>query len=250
MRLEGKSAVVTGGSRGIGRAICRALAAEGAAVVVNYATNEAAALDVVREITGAGGRAIPVQADVSRDEEAFHLIDAAIQAFGRLDLLVNNAACTERVPHDRLDLLTDEMIDRILAVNVKGTLYCSRAALPHLRETRGGIINITSVAGLLGNGSSVIYGASKAAITTMGKSLARAFAPEVRVNSVAPGWVDTGFGDWPPETGRLIARRSPIARPVTVEDVAAAVLFLARDGAAFTGQEIVVDGGIVALGAR
>jgi|SRR5581483_478279 len=251
MKLEGKAAVVTGGAKGMGRAICLALAGEGAAVAVNYATSQAEAEEVVRAIAANGGQAMAVRADVGKDAEARQLIETAAQCFGRLDILVNNAGYTQRVPHRELDLLTDALMDRVLAVNTKGPLYCSRAAIPHMqRQGAGFIVNITSVAATMGHGSSIIYGASKAALTTITKSLARAFAPEIRVNAVAPGYVDTGFGSWPPGTAERAAQAGHIGRIVTVEDVAAVTLFLVTDGAMLTGEEIVLDGGLLALGPR
>lgn len=251
MKLEGKAAVVTGGAKGMGRAICLALAEEGAAVVVNYATSQAEAEEVVRAIEANGGQAMAVRADVGKDAEARQLITAAAQRFGRLDILINNAGYTQRVAHRELDLLTDALMDRVLAVNTKGPLYCARAAIPYMqRQGAGFIVNITSVAASKGHGSSIIYGASKAALTTITKSLARAFAPEIRVNAVAPGFVDTGFGSWPPETAARAAQAGHIGRIVTVEDVAAVTRFLVTDGAMLTGEEIVLDGGLLALGPR
>lgn len=251
MKLEGKAAVVTGGAKGMGRAICLALAEEGAAVVVNYATSQAEAEEVVRAIEASGRQAMAVRADVGKDAEARQLIAAAAQRFGRLDILINNAGYTQRVAHRELDLLTDALMDRVLAVNTKGPLYCARAAIPYMqRQGAGFIVNITSVAASKGHGSSIIYGASKAALTTITKSLARAFAPEIRVNAVAPGFVDTGFGSWPPETAERAAQAGHIGRIVTVEDVAAVTRFLVTDGAMLTGEEIVLDGGLLALGPR
>jgi 3-oxoacyl-[acyl-carrier protein] reductase len=251
MKLEGKVAVVTGGAKGIGRATCLALAREGAAVVVNYATSKGEAEEVAHAIAKAGGRAAAIPANVSVDAEARALMDGAADLFGRLDILVNNAGWTRRTPHSDLETLTEEVLDRTLAVNVKGPLYCTRAAVPHLlKNDLGFVVNITSVAGTRGAGSSIIYGGSKAAVTTMTRSLARAFAPKIRINSVAPGWIDTGFGDWPPETAEQVRKASHIARVVEPEDVAAIVLFLVTDGHALTGEEIVVDGGGLSLGPR
>jgi 3-oxoacyl-[acyl-carrier protein] reductase len=251
MKLKDKVAVVTGGGTGMGRAICLALAAEGADVVVNYSKSQAQAEEVAQAIIAQGGQALAVRADVSVDAEARALMETAAERFGRLDILVNNAGFTRRVSHRDLDLLTDDLIERVLAVNTKGPLYCIRAAIPQmLRNGGGSIVNVTSVAALKGNGSSIIYGASKAALSTMTKSLARAFAPEIRVNAVAPGYVHTGFGNWPPETVQEVQQQSHIGRIVQVEDVAAIILFLVTDGSALTGEEIVVDGGVIALGKR
>lgn len=252
MKLQDKVAIVTGGGKGIGRATCLAFAREGAAVVVNFSKSEAEAQAVVQEITAGGGRAIAVRADVSRDAEARALIDAAVQHFGRLDILVNNAGYTRPTPHRELDLLTEELIDRTLGVNVKGPIYCTRAAVPHMLKNGGGsIINITSVAGIMATGSSVIYCGSKAALSVITKALARAFAPQIRVNALAPGFVDTGFVVPPMGEARAnAAKRNHLGRTVEEEDLAAAALFLVTDGNALTGQEIVLDGGVVALGPR
>lgn len=252
MKLTGKVAIVTGGSKGIGRATCLALAGEGAAVVVNYSRSQDEADAVVREIAAASGQAIAVRADVRSDAEAQALIEAAVERFGRLDILVNNAGWTRRTPHHQLELLSEELLDRTLETNVKGPLYCIRAAMPHMQKAGAGwVVNVTSVAGITGNGSSIIYCGSKAALMAMTKALARAFAPAIRFNAVAPGFVDTGFVY--PSGGEAAAsavKRTHIGRIVAPEDCAAAVLFFCTGGAGLTGEEIVVDGGIVKLGAR
>jgi len=251
MKLQDRVAVVTGGAKGIGRAICLALAKEGAAIAVNYSKSQAEAEAVVREIETNGGRAIAIRADVRQDAEARALMDAVAEKFGRLDILVNNAGWTQRTSHKKLDLLTDEIIERTLAINTKGPLYCTRAAVPHMQKIGAGlIVNITSVAGITGAGSSVIYCGSKAALSIMTKCLARAFAPQIRVNAVAPGFVDTGFVDWGPEAVEIAKKQNHLGRLVQGADIAAAVLYFATDGSALTGQEIVVDGGIIALGTR
>jgi 3-oxoacyl-[acyl-carrier protein] reductase len=251
MKLTDKVAVVTGGSRGMGRAIGWALSREGAAVAVNYSKSQEEAEAVVRSIVEAGGRAFAFQADVAVDAECRTLMEATKERWGRLDLLVNNAGYTQFVPHRDLHLLTDDLLQRVFAVNALGPLYCSRAAIPLMLENGGGsIVNITSVAGITGGGSSIIYSAAKGALTTMTKSLARAFAPEIRVNAVAPGFVDTNFADWPADTAEKVRKANHIGRLVDVQDVAEAVLFLATEGGALTGQEIVLDGGMIALGSR
>ncbi len=176
---------------------------------------------------------------------------AAVNQFGRLDILVNNAGWTRRTPHDQLDLLSEELLDRTISTNLKGPLYCIRAAVPDMQKVgSGSIVNITSVAGIHGNGSSVIYGGTKAALSTMSKSLARALAPTIRVNCVAPGFVDTGFVM--PRNGEAAEhakKRVHIGRIVQPEDIAA-VLFFCTDGNALTAEELLVDGGIVRLGAK
>ena len=252
MKLEGKVAVVTGGGKGIGRATSLALAKEGAAVAVNYSRSQAEAEAVVKEIAAAGGQAIAVKADVSRDDGARALIDAAVAHFGRLDILVNKAGWTRRTPHEQMDLLTDELLDRTINTNMKGPLYCTRAAIPHMQKAgAGSVVNITSVAGHTANGSSVIYCGSKAALLSMTRALARAFAPMIRFNAVAPGFVDTGFvmpagGD----AAANAAKRVHSQRIVAPEDIAAAVLYFCTDGCILTAEEIIIDGGIARLGMK
>lgn len=250
MKLLGQVAIVTGGAKGIGRAICLALAKEGAAIVVNYEKSQGEAEATVGKILPLGGQAIALRADVRVDAEARALIKAAVEKFGRIDILVNNAGYTKLTPHTELELLTEELLDRTLSTNLKGPLYCSRAAIPHMQQNGGSIINITSVAGIMGTGSSIIYCSSKAGLSVMTKCLARAFAPQIRVNAIAPGFVDTGFVDWPAGMFESVKKRSHLNRIVTPEEIAAAALYLVTDGSALTGEEIVIDGGVIALGVK
>ncbi|MCI0548550.1 MAG: SDR family oxidoreductase [Candidatus Rokubacteria bacterium] len=250
MRLAGKVAVVTGGGRGIGRAIVGRLVGEGAAVAVNYSGSEAGAREAVRDAEKAGGRALAVRADVARDGEVRGMMERVVGELGGLDILVNNAGWTRPVqPHRDLEALTDEIWDRVMAVNVKGPFYCVRAAVPHMERRGGGaIVNIGSVAGLTGQGSSLAYAAAKAAVHAMTKSLARALAPAgIRVNAVAPGLIRTGFVDWPDEVYETARKVSPIGRIATVDEAADAVLFYVTNGS-MTGSLSLVDGGLTALG--
>jgi 3-oxoacyl-[acyl-carrier protein] reductase len=249
MRLKGKVAVVTGGGTGIGRGICLRFAHEGAAVVVNYAKSRNDALEVVDTISGLGGQALAVHADITQDHEARRLVQEALSGFKRLDVLVNNAGWTKRVPHHQLEELDEETLDRTWSVNVKGHIYCVRAAVPHLRVNGGGsIINITSNAAFTADGSSIIYCAAKAALTSLTKSLARALAPEIRVNAIAPGFVDTGLVNWSPERREQLKTLTRLEKQSTPEDVADAAVFLVANASATTGQTILVDGGVSALG--
>jgi len=251
MRLSGKAALVTGGGTGIGRAIALALARGGAAVAVNYSRSRAAAEAVVAEIARGGGGAVALQADVAHDAEARGLVQAAVEKLGHLDILVNNAGWTRRTPHTELEALTDEIWQKTLGVNVLGAWYCIRHAIPQMqRQGRGVIINVTSIAAFHGMGSSMAYCASKAALTTLTKSLARAFGPTVRVNNLAPGLVDTGFVDWPPEVFEEGRRAVATPELPTVEDLAEAAVFLAAEAKATTGTTLFVDGGIIPLGPK
>lgn len=251
MRLAGKVALVTGGATGIGRATVLALAREGAAVAVNYSKSAAEAKETARLAEQAGARAMTVQADVTHEAQVRAMVDQVARELGGPDCLVNNAGWTARVPHRQLDDLSDEIWDRVFATNLRGPFYCVRAAVPHMERRGGGaIVNITSVAGFTGTGSSMAYAASKAGLNTLTKSLARALAPaRIRVNAVAPGLLRTNFGggfitdDFLAEAGRL----TPIGRTPTAEEVADAVVFLLTNPA-MTGYTSIVDGGLTALG--
>jgi 3-oxoacyl-[acyl-carrier protein] reductase len=251
VRLKGQVALVTGGGTGIGRGISWAFAREGGQVAVNYSKSRDRAEDTVRRIEAAGGQAIALQGDVSKEADARRLVDDVVKEWGRLDILVNNAGWTRRTPHADLEALTDEVWQKTLGVNLLGAWYCIRHAIPQMqRQGRGVIINVTSVAAFHGMGSSMAYCASKAALTSLTRSLARAFGPTVRVNNLAPGLVDTGFVDWPP--GVLEEGRQAVATGAlpTTEDLAEAAVFLAADARSTTGTTIFVDGGIVPLGPK
>jgi 3-oxoacyl-[acyl-carrier protein] reductase len=251
VRLEGQVALVTGGGTGIGRAISLAFAREGGRVGVNYSKSRDKAQATVDKILGSGGHAIAVQGDVSREADARRLVESVVGEWGRLDILVNNAGWTRRTPHADLEALTDDIWHKTLGVNLLGAWYCARHAIPRMQQQgRGVIINVTSVAAFHGMGSSMAYCASKAGLTALTKSMARAFGPAIRVNALAPGLVDTGFVDWPP--GVLEEGRKAVSTPdlPQVEDLAEAALFLAADAKATTGSTIFVDGGVVPLGPR
>lgn len=249
MKCKDKVVVVTGGGTGIGCGMSLRFAREGAAVVVNYSKSKARAREVVDQINGSGGRAVDIQANVSRDQEARQLIKEAVAKFGRLDVLINNAAWTRFIPHQNLEDLSEEILENTWSVIVKGSIYCTRAAVPHLRENgEGSVINITSNAGFSAMGSTIIYGASKAALTYITKALARALAPEIRVNAIAPGFVDTKFVNWTPEAIERLKAQSHLGKAIIPENIADAAVFLACDSMATTGQTILVDGGVAALG--
>jgi 3-oxoacyl-[acyl-carrier protein] reductase len=249
MKLKGKAVVVTGGGTGIGRAMCLRFAREGAAVVVNYSRSKSRADEVVARIESAGGRAWAIQADIADDGQARQLIEQSVARMDRLDLLVNNAGWTRFIPHHELERLNEEVLENTWRVIVKGPIYCVRAAVPHLKAAGdASIINTTSVAAVTARGSSLIYVAAKAALAAITKALARALAPEIRVNAIAPGFVDTGFVDWTPEVLQDLRQPTRLGRTIDPEDVADAALYLAADAKSTTGQTILVDAGDAALG--
>lgn len=239
--LSGRVALVTGGGTGIGRAIALALADQGAAVAVNYSRSRGDAEETVGIIREQKRHAIAVQADVSVDHEAEDMVARVVREFERLDLLVNNAGTTRFIDHANLDALSGDIWDRIFAVNVKGTFFCSRAAARAMTEGR--IINIGSVAGVNGSGSSIAYAASKAAIHTMTRSLARALAPRITVNAIAPGLIETRWHAGREAENARRAQALPAKRIGQPEDIARIALALATAGNFITGQVIVVDGG-------
>ena len=243
MNLQGKVALITGGGTGIGREIALSFAREGAGVAVNYSRSEKEAMATAEEIRGLGVSASAIKADVSQDAQVREMVDTVAQDFGRLDILVNSAGTTTFVEPDDLEGLTEGIWDRILAINLKGTFFCCRAAAPVMKSHDGGnIINISSIAGTTGVGSSMAYSASKAGVICLTKSLARTLAPEILVNTIAPGFVDTRWtANWP-EFKKMHEEATPMKRVATTEDIAEAALFLVHSDFV-TGQVIIVDGG-------
>jgi 3-oxoacyl-[acyl-carrier protein] reductase len=242
-RFTGRVALVTGASTGLGRASALRLAAEGAAVAVNYARSQAEAEDVCAAIDEAGGRALAVQADVGEPDAVTGMIRRVERELGPVDVLVANAAVTEFVPFAELDRLTVELWERLYRVNVIGAFLCAQAVAPGMLERGdGSIVLVSSNSTVTAGGSSIPYVASKGALNVLTQCLARTLAPSVRVNAIAPGWMLTPWVDkyLPPEvTASLLAK----GRAVTeVEDVARAVVDVAANGA-ITGQVLVVDAG-------
>jgi 3-oxoacyl-[acyl-carrier protein] reductase len=215
-------------------------------VVVNYSRSEAEARETVKLVEACHVRGILAQCDVGSDAAVRNMLQMVEREFGRLDVLVNNAGTTWFIDHKNLDEMTEEKWDRILQVNVKGPFFCIRAAVPLMRRSGGGaVVNVSSVAGLGGDGSSIAYAASKGALNTMTKSLARALGPEIRVNAVCPGPVDTRWLRAVMSAEELEKRTShfPMQRAALPEDIADAVFYLSTGTSLTTGQCLVVDGG-------
>ncbi|MDQ2905691.1 MAG: SDR family NAD(P)-dependent oxidoreductase [Ktedonobacteraceae bacterium] len=243
MDLQNKVALVTGGGTGIGRATCIALAARGATVAVNYSRSKAEADETAQTIKNAGGRAIAIQADVSQDREVRAMVDAIERQFGTVDVLVNNASITRHIPFDDLEAATEEVWDELYAVNVKGMFYCARAVAPLMKKKQqGAIVNVGSIAGISGAGSSLPYAVSKAAVHGLTKSLARALAPEIRVCSVAPGAVATRWWAGQEERMERLSHNLLLQRISTVDDIAK-IICSVLEQEAMTGQIITVDSG-------
>jgi NAD(P)-dependent dehydrogenase (short-subunit alcohol dehydrogenase family) len=249
MELEGRVAVVTGGGTGIGQAVCLRLAKAGAkAVVVNYSRSAEDAQATAAELGSLGTQALAHQADISDESAVKAMFAATLDRYGRLDVLVNNAGTTHFVPASDLDGLTEDVWNDILSVNLKGTFYCCRAAAPELRKTKGAIVNIASIAGHRGAGSSIAYSVSKAGVLQLTRSLAIALAPDVRVNSVSPGlvstrWFKSRFGEEAnvPYEASFVST-TPLGVIATPDHVAIAVMgFIEND--LVTGQDLIVDGG-------
>ena len=240
-----KVAIVTGASRGIGRACALRLAEDGMTVVVNYSHSEAAAAEVVEAIKAAGGDALAVRADVSNPADVKEMFKTVWKTYGQIDVLVNNAGI---VRDEYLLMLTEENLDACLDLNIKGYLYCAQqAVLKMFRKKSGVIINMSSVSSKMALAGQTVYSATKGAVNSMTQTMAKELAPYgIRVNAVAPGFIATEMIDALPEDKRAqYLTEIPLGRFGTVEDVAAIVSMLASDDASYlTGQTLVLDGGL------
>ncbi len=243
-RFDGKVALVTGGGTGIGRATSLMLAAEGAAVAVNYSRSREDAERTVADAQAHGVRAVACQADVADEPAVNRMVDAVVDELGGLDFLINNAGTTRPVPLADVDAITPEDFQRIYAVNVNGVFWCSRAAIRHMRSAGGGhIVTVTSLAGFTGQGSSLVYGSSKAAAIALTRGLAASQAPHIQVNAVAPGLVETRWiADFSQEAIQAIAGQIPMGRTAQPQDVADAIFGLLVSSY-ITGEVVLVSGG-------
>lgn len=246
MDYTGKTVLVTGGSRGIGRAICVRFAEKGANVMINYAGNESAALETKRLCEEHGAKAEVIRADVSDDKQCMDMIKATLLTFGKLDILVNNAGIT---CDGLLMRMSEEDFEKVLDVNLKGTFHCIKHVSRSFTKQRSGrIINMTSVVGLSGNAGQANYAASKAGVIGLTKSAAKEFASRgVTVNAIAPGFIETDMTDQlKDELKQEMKKNIPLGVFGTPDDIAGAVLFLASDDARYiTGQVISVNGGML-----
>lgn len=238
MEFEGRAVLVTGASSGIGERVAERFAELGAQVAVNSSTSVEAGRAVAERVGGTYH-----QADIGDDRAVRGMIDEVVEAFGRLDVVVNNAGTTRSIPHGDLEAVTDEVWDQILRVNLMGAWHVTRAAVPHLeRAENASVVNITSIAGIRPIGSSVPYAVSKAGLNHMTRLIAKALGPAIRVNAVAPGLVDTPWtADWK-DVHDLVGEITPMRRAAVPEDVAEACVYLARSRFV-TGDVLVVDGG-------
>ena len=249
MDVRGKVAIVTGSATGVGRATALQLAALGCGVVVNYTRSEAEAKETLADVEKLGVPALLERCDISDDAAVRRMVQRTVDQLGGLDVLVNNAGTTSFVAHADLEGLTEEVWDRTLAVNLKGTFFCMRAAAGPMRQRgQGAVVNVASVAGVRGVGSSIAYAASKAGVINLTLSMSRVLGPEIRVNCVAPGFIDGrwlrgGLGASYDMAKERTAQNAVLKRVTTPDDIAQVIVGLITGADMVTGQTIVVDGG-------
>jgi 3-oxoacyl-[acyl-carrier protein] reductase len=251
--LAGKTALVTGGASGIGFATARMLVTFGATVAVNFLTDDARGPEAVDKLNdeasaAAGGKAIMAPGTVGDPADCVAMVNKAVDDLGRLDLLFANAGTPgtrNRIPPPQLDLITEDLWQQLLQVNLLGVFRCAKTAAPALKAAHGAIVSTASIAGLGRAGSSLAYGATKAGVVSLTQNLARALAPEVRVNAIAPGAVDSSWMvEWTNEERQQSIERALLKRRCQPEDLAEVVVFLGFGAAMVTGQTITVDGGL------
>jgi 3-oxoacyl-[acyl-carrier protein] reductase len=243
MKLKDKVVIITGGGTGIGKATAVKAAEAGAKVIINYSRSAKEAEETAGEISKRGGTALAVKADVAKEKEVNDLVSKTVSAFGTVDCLVNNASITAQIPMGDLHSATDQVWDTLFSVNVKGMFHCVKAVVPYMKKNKSGsIVNMGSVAGITGLGSSIPYAATKSAIHTMTKSLAIALAPDIRVNSISPGAVDTRW--WADDRKRMyqLAGDLPLKKISSPDDIAETVLFQLTQES-ITGQIFTIDNG-------
>jgi len=250
MDLKGKAIIVTGSATGLGAAVAEGLAAKGSNVVINYTRSESEAQKTAKVCQDLGVEVLLCQADVSKDEDCRRMADQAFEKWGRIDGLVNNAGTSKFAAHNNLEALSAEDFQNIYAVNVVGAFQMIRAATPHMKATgMGAVVNISSIAGVTGIGSSVAYAASKGALNTLTLSLARALGPEIRVNAVCPGtiqsrWLRNGMGDERYEAHiKRVEQETPLKAASMPEDIAEAVIWFIEGARHVTGETLMVDAG-------
>jgi 3-oxoacyl-[acyl-carrier protein] reductase len=246
--LAGKTALVTGGASGIGFATARMLAKSGATVAINFLADDPRGPEAVNKLIDEGGKAIMAPGSVGDAGDAEKMVLRAVADLGRLDLLVNNAGTpgtNRRIAPPELDLITEDLWNLLLSVNLLGVFRCAKAAAPALTEAHGAIVNTASIAGLGRAGSSLAYSATKAGVVSLTQNLARALGPNVRVNAIAPGAVDSSWMvEWTNQERQQSIERAVLKRRCTPEDLAEVILFLGFGAAMVTGQTVTVDGGL------
>jgi 3-oxoacyl-[acyl-carrier protein] reductase len=256
MDIRGGVTIITGSATGVGAAAAKMLAQRGSNVVINYTKSEAEARETAAACEALGAEALLCRADVSKDDDCRRMAEAAMSKWGRIDALINNAGTTSFVEHSNLEGLTADDFQRIYAVNVIGPFQMTRAVVPHMKAAgRGAIVNISSIAGVMGVGSSIAYTASKGALNTMTLSLARVLGPEIRVNTVCPGfiqgrWLRGGLGDETYEAVKAQQERTtPLRKAGTPEDMAQAAVWFIEGADLVTGEILIVDAGAHLAGA-